>query len=42
VRDILGEGLFRRLDENLNIVRREREVRIEFEQLLNQRSPRPR
>src|SRR4029077_2143240 len=37
VRDILGEGFFRRLNEYLNIVRREREVRIEFEQLLKQR-----
>src|SRR5580765_1300470 len=36
MRDILGEGLFRRLNQNPNIVRREREVRIEFEQLLNQ------
>jgi len=34
VRNILGERLFRRLDEDANIVRRERKVRIEFEQLV--------
>src|SRR5882762_10384632 len=33
VRHILGERLFRRLDEDTGLVRREREVRIEFEQL---------
>ena len=31
VRYILGEGPFRRFDEDMDIVRREREVRIEFE-----------
>src|SRR6266478_674378 len=33
VRHILGERLFRRLDEDTGLVRREREVRVEFEQL---------
>src|SRR5882672_2353130 len=37
VRYILGERLFRRLDEDMDVVRREREVRIEFEQLANER-----
>jgi hypothetical protein len=37
VRHILGERLFRRLDEDVDIVRCEREVRIEFEQLVKQR-----
>jgi len=37
VRHILGERLFRRLDEDMNIVRREREVWIGFEQLVNER-----
>ena len=36
VRHILGERLFRRLDEDVDIVRGEREVRIEFEQSLKQ------
>src|SRR4029077_5527901 len=33
---ILGEGLFRRLDEDMNVARREREVRIELEQLVKE------
>src|SRR6266850_3005768 len=37
VRNILGESLLRRLDEDMDIVSREREVRIELEQLLNER-----
>ena len=36
VRHILGEGLFRRLDEDMDIVRREREVRIECQQLVKE------
>src|SRR5258705_7882756 len=38
VRHVLGERLFRRRDEDMDIVRREREVRIEFEKLLKQRA----
>src|SRR4029077_8353227 len=41
VRHILGKGLSRRIDENTNIVRCEREVRIEFEQLLKERGDLP-
>src|SRR6267154_5878377 len=37
VRHVLGERLFRRLDEDMDIVRREREVRIECEQLMKER-----
>src|SRR6266851_10450357 len=37
VRYILGERLFRRLDEDMDVVRREREVRVEFEQLAKER-----
>jgi hypothetical protein len=37
VRHILGERLLRRLDEDTDIVRREREVWIEFEQLVKER-----
>src|SRR6476660_4916562 len=37
VRLILGEGLFRRLDKDSGILRREREVRIDFQQLANER-----
>src|ERR1700754_396793 len=37
VRPVLGEGLFRRLDQDACIVRRECEVRIDFQQLANQR-----
>ena len=33
---IFGERLFRRLDEDTGIVRPEREVRIEFQQLVNE------
>jgi hypothetical protein len=33
---ILGERFFRRLDEDMGILRREREVRIEFQQLVNE------
>ena len=33
---ILGERLFRRLDEDASIVRAEREIRIEFQQLVNE------
>ena len=35
VRLILGERLFRRLDQDAGILRREREVRLDFEQLAN-------
>src|SRR6267378_8176327 len=35
---ILGEGLVRRLDQDAGIIRRKREVRIDFEQLVNKRA----
>ena len=34
---ILGERLFRRVDEDTDVVRRELEVRIELEQVLKER-----
>jgi hypothetical protein len=37
VRHILGERLFRRLDEDVDIVLCEREVRIELEQVVKER-----
>jgi len=37
VRHILGEGLLGCFDENIDVVRRERDVRIELAQLLEER-----